>query len=74
MKVLIYSTRDFKLEVLKKVNRGRHKIPFVSEALDSTTAVLAAMLSLNEQFIFSPIPTEQQIKKYSPNQNGENGQ
>jgi D-lactate dehydrogenase len=42
MKVLVFSTKDFELEALKKANKGRHKITFVSEALDSTTAVLAA--------------------------------
>lgn len=42
MKVLVYSTKDFEREPLKKANQGRHKITFVSEALDSTTAVLAA--------------------------------
>lgn len=41
MKVLVYSTKDFELGVLKKANQGRHKITFVSEALDTTTAVLA---------------------------------
>ncbi len=42
MKVLIYSTKEFELEKLKKANNNKHKITYVSDALDSTTATLAA--------------------------------
>ena len=42
MKVLVYSTKDFELPALKKANNGKHKITFVSEALDTRTVVLAA--------------------------------
>nr|WP_321413273.1 2-hydroxyacid dehydrogenase [uncultured Allomuricauda sp.] len=42
MKVLVYSAKDFEVKNLEKANNGRHKIKFVPEALDSTTAVMAA--------------------------------
>lgn len=42
MKVLVYSAKDFEIENLKMANGDRHKIRFVPEALDSTTAVMAA--------------------------------
>jgi D-lactate dehydrogenase len=42
MKVLVYSTKEFELEALKKANQDKHEITYVSEALDTTTAVLAA--------------------------------
>ncbi|MDC6365947.1 MULTISPECIES: 2-hydroxyacid dehydrogenase [Flavobacteriaceae] len=42
MKVLIYSAKDFEIENIKKVNQGRHRMKFVSESLDTSTAVLAA--------------------------------
>ena len=42
MKVLVYSAKDFEVENLKKANGERHKIKFVPEALDATTAVMAA--------------------------------
>lgn len=42
MKVLVYSAKDFEIENLKKANGEKHKIRFVPEALDSTTAVMAA--------------------------------
>ena len=42
MKVLVYSVKSFEIDILKEVNQGKHKIDFVSEALDTNTAVLAA--------------------------------
>ncbi|WP_435625295.1 NAD(P)-dependent oxidoreductase [Flagellimonas sp.] len=42
MKLLVYSTKEFEKEPLLKANAGRHKMKFVKESLDSTTAVLAA--------------------------------
>lgn len=42
MKVLVYSAKDFEVEKLKNANQDRHRITFVSEALDSTTVTLAA--------------------------------
>ncbi|MBT8239001.1 MAG: 2-hydroxyacid dehydrogenase [Croceitalea sp.] len=42
MKLLVYSTKSFEIEPLKAANTGNHKITFVTESLDSTTAVLAA--------------------------------
>ena len=42
MKVLVYSAKDFEVDNLKKANGERHKIKFVPEALDATTAVMAA--------------------------------
>ena len=42
MKVLVYSTKDFELEALKNSNQGNHSLTFVTEALNATTAVLAA--------------------------------
>jgi len=42
MKVLVYSAKDFEIKNLEKLNGGKHKIKFVPEALDSTTAVMAA--------------------------------
>lgn len=42
MKVLVYSTKDFEIDNLKKANDGKHKLKFVPEALDANTAVLAA--------------------------------
>lgn len=42
MKVLVYSAKDFEIENLKKANVEKHKMRFVPEALDATTAVMAA--------------------------------
>ncbi len=42
MKLLVYSTKEFELDRLKKANDNKHRITYVSEALDSTTATLAA--------------------------------
>ncbi|WP_421807560.1 2-hydroxyacid dehydrogenase [Flagellimonas sp.] len=42
MKVLVYSAKDFEIKNLEKANNGKHKIRFVPEALDTTTAVMAA--------------------------------
>ncbi len=42
MKLLVYSTKEFELENLKKANRNKHRITYVTDALDSTTATLAA--------------------------------
>lgn len=42
MKLLVYSTKEFEKEHLKKANNDRHKIKYINDALDSTTAVLAA--------------------------------
>ena len=42
MKVLVFSAKDFEIKNLEKLNAGRHKMVFVPEALDSTTAVMAA--------------------------------
>ncbi|WP_431160519.1 2-hydroxyacid dehydrogenase [Flagellimonas beolgyonensis] len=42
MKVLVYSAKDFEIDYLKKANGNRHKLRFVPEALDATTAVMAA--------------------------------
>lgn len=42
MKLLVYSTKKFEIQPLKAANTGGHKITFITEALDSTTAVLAA--------------------------------
>lgn len=42
MKVLVYSAKDFEIKNLEKWNGNKHKINFVSEVLDSTTAVMAA--------------------------------
>ncbi len=42
MKVLVYSAKDFEMDNLKKANGEKHRIKFVPEALDATTAVMAA--------------------------------
>ncbi|MDF0717936.1 2-hydroxyacid dehydrogenase [Muricauda sp. 334s03] len=42
MKVLVYSAKDFEIENLEKSNGGKHKMKFVPEALNATTAVMAA--------------------------------
>ncbi|MBW8198679.1 2-hydroxyacid dehydrogenase [Flagellimonas abyssi] len=42
MKVLVFSAKDFEIKNLEKLNAGKHKMVFVPEALDSTTAVMAA--------------------------------
>lgn len=42
MKVLVYSAKDFEIKNIEKLNAGKHKIKFVPEALDPTTAVMAA--------------------------------
>ena len=42
MKLLVYSTKEFELEKLKKANNNKHRITYVSDALDSTTATMAA--------------------------------
>ncbi|WP_318345591.1 2-hydroxyacid dehydrogenase [Flagellimonas baculiformis] len=42
MKVLVYSTKKFEVDHLKKVNAGKHKLEFLEESLDVDTAVLAA--------------------------------
>ena len=42
MKVLVYSAKDFEMDNLKKANGEKHKMKFVPEALDATTAVMAA--------------------------------
>ncbi|WP_422858486.1 2-hydroxyacid dehydrogenase [Flagellimonas sp. S174] len=42
MKLLVYSTKEFEKEPLLKANDGKHKVRFIKESLDSTTAVLAA--------------------------------
>ncbi|RUA10298.1 MAG: 2-hydroxyacid dehydrogenase [Flavobacteriia bacterium] len=42
MKVLVYSTKDFEKDNLKKANGKKHTLTFVPEALDADTAVLAA--------------------------------
>ena len=45
MKVLVYSAKDFEMDNLKKANGEKHKMKFVPEALDATTAVMAAGFS-----------------------------
>ena len=42
MKVLVYSAKEFEIGYIKKANGGRHKMKFVPDTLNSTTAVLAA--------------------------------
>ncbi|MBO0340447.1 MAG: 2-hydroxyacid dehydrogenase [Bacteroidota bacterium] len=42
MKVLVYSAKDFEIKNLEKSNGNKHKIKFVPDALNSTTAVMAA--------------------------------
>ncbi|AEM71879.1 D-lactate dehydrogenase [Allomuricauda ruestringensis DSM 13258] len=42
MKVLVYSAKDFEIKELKKSNGNKHKIKFVPDTLNSTTAVMAA--------------------------------
>ncbi|MBR9853302.1 MAG: 2-hydroxyacid dehydrogenase [Algicola sp.] len=42
MKVLVYSAKDFEIDHLKKMNNGKHKLKFVPETLNATTAVMAA--------------------------------
>jgi len=42
MKLLVYSAKEFEKAPLKRANNGKHQLKFVQEALDSTTAVLAA--------------------------------
>ncbi|MCR9228130.1 MAG: 2-hydroxyacid dehydrogenase [Flavobacteriaceae bacterium] len=42
MKVLVYSAKDFEIKNLEKFNNGKHKMTFVPETLDSSTAVMAA--------------------------------
>lgn len=42
MKLLVYSAKEFEIESLKNANEEKFKLTFVTEALDSTTAVLAA--------------------------------
>lgn len=42
MKVLVYSAKDFEIKNLEKSNGGKHKMKFVPEALNATTAVMAA--------------------------------
>ena len=42
MKVLVYSAKDFEIKNLEKSNGNKHKIKFVPDALNATTAVMAA--------------------------------
>lgn len=42
MKVLVYSAKDFEIKNLEKWNDNKHKIKFVPDTLNSTTAVMAA--------------------------------
>ncbi|WP_350285325.1 NAD(P)-dependent oxidoreductase [uncultured Croceitalea sp.] len=42
MKLLVYSAKEFEKVPLTAANDNKHKLKFVREALDSTTAVLAA--------------------------------
>lgn len=42
MKVLVYSAKDFEIKNLEKQNAGKHKMRFVPDSLDPTTAVMAA--------------------------------
>ncbi|PWL37665.1 hydroxyacid dehydrogenase [Flagellimonas aquimarina] len=42
MKLLVYSAKEFEIESLNKANKEKYKLTFVTEALDTTTAVLAA--------------------------------
>lgn len=42
MKVLVYSTKEFELNEIKKANRHKHKMAFVSDALDANTSTLAS--------------------------------
>ena len=42
MKLVVFSTKDFEIEALQKANAEKHTIKFVSDALDSRTAILAA--------------------------------
>ena len=42
MKVLVYSAKDFEIKNLEKSNGNKHKIKFVPDALNPTTAVMAA--------------------------------
>jgi len=41
MKVLVYSAKDFEIENLKRANGDVHKLKFVPDSLNATTAVLA---------------------------------
>lgn len=42
MKLLVYSAKEFEIETLNNANKEKYKLTFVTQALDSTTAVLAA--------------------------------
>jgi len=42
MKVLVYSAKDFEIKNLEKLNGNKHKLKFVPDVLNSTTAVMAA--------------------------------
>lgn len=42
MKLLVYSAKEFEIEALNSANKEKYKLTFVTEALDSSTAVLAA--------------------------------
>jgi len=42
MKVLVYSAKDFEIKNLEKSNGNKHKIKFVPDTLNATTAVMAA--------------------------------
>ncbi|WP_044397549.1 2-hydroxyacid dehydrogenase [Lacinutrix sp. Hel_I_90] len=41
MKVIIYSTKDFEIPYIERANKKKHKLTFVSEALNSKTALKA---------------------------------
>ncbi|MEM7380212.1 MAG: 2-hydroxyacid dehydrogenase [Bacteroidota bacterium] len=41
MKLLVYSAKEFEIPYLKEANRGRHKLSFTRDSLDSHTAIQA---------------------------------
>lgn len=41
MKVIIYSTKDFEIPYIESANKKKHKLTYVSEALNSKTAIKA---------------------------------
>ncbi|MGB5434751.1 MAG: 2-hydroxyacid dehydrogenase [Maribacter sp.] len=41
MKLLVFSAKDFEIPFLQKANNGRHKVTYIKDELDSTTAIKA---------------------------------
>ena len=41
MKVLVYSAKDYEIPYLQRANTGRHEVTYISEALDTNTAMKA---------------------------------